>query len=79
MLIFTPLVFDLVEEVEGKDWTLSNKIPSYFAVLYVANVAGALVISNPINIVVARISGRSLDSTNVTSAILGSRPWKEHE
>lgn len=59
VLIFTPLVFDLLEEVQGEGWTARNKLPYYFAVLYVANVAGALVISNPINLVVAEIIGLS--------------------
>jgi arsenical pump membrane protein len=59
VLIFTPLVFDLLEEVQGEGWTARNKLPFYFAVLAVANVAGALVISNPINLVVAEIIGLS--------------------
>ena len=57
VLIFTPLVFKLIEEVKGESWGLSNKIPYYFAVLYVANLVGAFVISNPINIIVAGFFG----------------------
>jgi len=57
VLIFTPLVFRLVEQVCVDDWTPANKLPFYFAVLYVANVTAALVISNPINIIACRIFG----------------------
>lgn len=52
VLIFTPLVWRIIEEV-GPEWTPQQKLPYYFAVLYVANVAAALIISNPINLVVA--------------------------
>jgi arsenical pump membrane protein len=57
VLIFTPLVFLLIEEVAGPDWTLRNKLPFYFAILYVANVGGAFIISNPINIVASEFFG----------------------
>lgn len=57
ILILTPMVFGLVEAVKQKDWRLENKIPFYFAVLYVGNLVGALVISNPINIVVSSVFG----------------------
>ena len=53
VLIFTPLVFMLIEQVQEKTWDRANKIPYYFAVLYVANLVGGLAISNPINIIVA--------------------------
>jgi arsenical pump membrane protein len=55
VLIFTPLVFELIEQVSDESWSTSNKIPFYFAVLYVANLVGAFVISNPINIVVSSL------------------------
>ena len=55
VLIFTPLVWRLIEDVRQDDWTEANKVPFYFAVLYVANLVGALLISNPINIVVANL------------------------
>ena len=59
VLIFTPLVWRLVEDVAEDDWTEESKTPFYFAVLYVANLVGALMISNPINIVVASLFSMS--------------------
>lgn len=52
VLIFAPLVIDLIDRVKLNTWTRVNKIPYYFGVLYIANLVGALTISNPINIVV---------------------------
>jgi arsenical pump membrane protein len=54
VLIFTPMVYELIEEIKEESWTTVNKIPYYFAVLYVSNLVGAFVISNPINIIVSR-------------------------
>ena len=55
VLIFTPLVITLVAVVQQDDWTHENKLPFYFAVLYVANVVAVLVISNPIDIIVCDV------------------------
>jgi arsenical pump membrane protein len=55
ILILTPLVFAIVESAKMDGWTQNNKFPFYFSVLYVGNLVGALVISNPINIVLASI------------------------
>ena len=57
VLIFTPLVFRLVEDVQEPGWGTAQKVPYYFAILYVANLVGAFVTSNPINIVVSRWFG----------------------
>ncbi len=54
VLIFTPTIVRLIGEIDDGTWVLENKIPYFFAVLYVANLVGGLVISNPINIVVAK-------------------------
>lgn len=55
VLIFTPIVFRLVEQIGRGKWSAENKLAYYFAVLYVANLVGALVIANPINLVVAKL------------------------
>lgn len=52
VLIFTPVAFNLIDRV-GHHWPASSRIPFYFAALYAANLVGALVIANPINLVVA--------------------------
>jgi arsenical pump membrane protein len=53
VLIFTPMVYHLIEEISDDSWKAENKVPYYFAVLYVANLVGAFIISNPINIIVS--------------------------
>jgi len=53
VLIFTPMVYELIEEIKEDSWKAANKVPYYFAVLYIANLVGAFIISNPINIIVS--------------------------
>ncbi len=53
VLIFTPMVYHLIEEIADDSWEAANKVPYYFAVLYVANLVGAFIVSNPINIIVS--------------------------
>ncbi len=53
VLILTPLVGTLIAEIRTEKWGDRSELPYFFAVLYVANLVGLLVISNPINIVVA--------------------------
>lgn len=55
ILIFTPLVVKLVSRARDDSWRRSSDVAYYFAILYVANLVGALTISNPINIVVANL------------------------
>jgi arsenical pump membrane protein len=53
VLIFTPMVYRLIEQAREESWSNEQKLPYYFAVLYVANLVAPLVIGNPINIVAA--------------------------
>lgn len=53
VLVFTPLVLRLVEQIRADSWSDEDGMPFYFAVLCVANLVAPLVIGNPINIVVA--------------------------
>ncbi len=53
VLIFTPMVYHLIEEIADESWKAVNKVPYYFAVLYVSNLVGAFIISNPFNIIVS--------------------------
>jgi arsenical pump membrane protein len=55
VLLFTPLAVRLVAEVGDDTWSAASGLPFYFAILHVGNLAGALVISNPINLVVASL------------------------
>lgn len=57
VLIFTPLVVLLMDEVEDPEWSAANRVPYYFAVLYVANLVGVFVTSNPINLLVGEWFG----------------------
>lgn len=53
ILLFTPMVLIMMDRISLPDWGLRQRLPYYFAVLYVGNLVGAFVISNPINIVAA--------------------------
>ena len=57
VLLFTPLVVALIDDVALPGWTQQQRIPYYFAVLNVGNLVGALVISNPINLIVSSVFG----------------------
>lgn len=53
ILLFTPMVLIMMDRISLPDWGERQRLPYYFAVLYVGNLVGAFVISNPINIVAA--------------------------
>ena len=55
VLIFTPLVFELIAAIDGP--SARARVPFLFAVLYAANIAGALIVSNPVNMIIARLLG----------------------
>ena len=57
VLIFTPLVYHLAEDAADEEWSAGSALAFYFAVLYIGNLVGAFVISNPINIVVSAFFG----------------------
>ncbi|MBK1633247.1 hypothetical protein CKO31_21325 [Thiohalocapsa halophila] len=57
ILLFTPMVLIMMDRVALPEWRESQRLPYYFAVLYVGNLVGAFVISNPINIVAASFFG----------------------
>lgn len=57
VLILTPLAISIVAAVQEEGWTDDQRLPYYFAVLYVANVVAVLVISNPIDIIVCDMFG----------------------
>jgi arsenical pump membrane protein len=55
VLLFTPLVVGLLNDVALPEWSVAQRVPFYFAVLNVGNLVGALVISNPINLIVSSV------------------------
>jgi arsenical pump membrane protein len=57
VLLFTPLVVGLLNDVALPEWSVAQRVPFYFAVLNVGNLVGALVISNPINLIVSSVFG----------------------
>jgi len=57
ILLFTPMVLIMMDRVALPEWGEAQRLPYYFAVLYVGNLVGAFVISNPINIVAASFFG----------------------
>jgi arsenical pump membrane protein len=69
VLILTPLVFVLVERVAEPHWGLRERLPFYFAVLYVGNVAAFFVISNPIDIIVASLFDISFVEFTIWNAL----------
>lgn len=55
VLVLTPLVYRLIEQVADDDWSPAAKVPYYFGVLYIGNLVAPLIIGNPINIVVGEM------------------------
>ncbi len=53
ILLLTPIVIITIQRISTPEWSESNRLPFYFAVLYVGNMVGIFVISNPINIIAA--------------------------
>jgi arsenical pump membrane protein len=56
VLIFTPLVHELLRSAD-EELSPAARLPYLFAVLYAANLVGALVVSNPVNMIIARLLG----------------------
>jgi arsenical pump membrane protein len=57
VLIFTPLVLGLTAEIRDESWRPESRVAYCFSALYVANLVGLFLISNPINLVVADMFG----------------------
>lgn len=55
VLLLTPLAVSLSDGVADETWSVESRLPLVFAVLHIGNLCGPLVISNPINIIVAKL------------------------